>query len=164
MTRGRRPLVALNEAKRIAEKRGEVRHFQHERDRICNFVIYQPGLVALVRIKRVRRLRCSCEFLEREAAEDLAILRSIASCPAISRELWICSPKGSLRIFRVFDISLVELGRDGAPLPVPAVVSRATGKPALDPASPIPIPVPAESISVGENTFPEGRDPEKPTL
>ncbi|WP_321508234.1 hypothetical protein [uncultured Methanoregula sp.] len=113
MTRGRRPYMALQEAARIAEMRGEVRHFMHGPDMICNFVIYPPGSVAHVRIKRVRRLRCTRESLEREAAEELAILRSIASLPGISRELWTCSPKGSCRFFRVLDTSLVEIGRDG---------------------------------------------------
>ena len=35
MTRGRKPLTALREAERIAQKRGEVRHFAHEREMIC---------------------------------------------------------------------------------------------------------------------------------
>jgi len=37
MARGRKPLIALSEAKHIAEKRGEVRHFRHEPDMILQF-------------------------------------------------------------------------------------------------------------------------------
>jgi hypothetical protein len=32
MARGRKLLIALNEANHIAEKRGEVRYFRHEQD------------------------------------------------------------------------------------------------------------------------------------
>jgi hypothetical protein len=43
-------------------------------------------------------------------------LRLIPSPPAISRELWICSPKGAWRFFRIGDDSVTELGIDGEPL------------------------------------------------
>ncbi len=89
MPRGRKPLIALSEAKHIAEKRGEARHFRHEPDMICTFVIYIIGLVAHVRFRRVERIRFTTEWLEREAAADLAALRFIASSPGISRELQI---------------------------------------------------------------------------
>ena len=97
MPRGRKPLIALSEAKHIAERRGEVRHFRHEPDMICTFVIYIIGLVAHVRVRRVERIRFTAEWLEREAAEDLAALRFIASSPEISRELWVYTPKGAFR-------------------------------------------------------------------
>jgi hypothetical protein len=58
MTRGRQPLMALREAVLIAKKRGETRQFMHEPGTICNFVIYCPGFVAHVRIKRVTRVHC----------------------------------------------------------------------------------------------------------
>jgi hypothetical protein len=116
MTRGRRPLIALGEAKHIAEKRGKVRNFRHEPDMICNFVIYLVGLVAHVRVRRVNRIRITPDWLEREAAKDIAMLRFIASSPGISRELWIHTPKGSFRFFRVLNKTLSELDRDGQPL------------------------------------------------
>jgi len=117
MPRGRKPLIALSEAKHIAEKRGEARHFRHEPDMICSFVIYMVGLVAHVRICRVERIRVTPEWLERELAEDLAALRFIASSPEISRELWIYTPKGTFRFFRVLADSLAELDRSGQLMP-----------------------------------------------
>jgi hypothetical protein len=77
MARGRKPLIALSEAKHIAEKRGEVRSFRHEPDMICSFIIYIVGLVAHVRVRRVERIRITPEWLEREAAEAFAALRFI---------------------------------------------------------------------------------------
>jgi len=54
--RGRKPLIALSEAKHIAEKRGDARHFRHEPDMICTFVIYIIGLVAHVPPPTRRRI------------------------------------------------------------------------------------------------------------
>ena len=181
MPRGRKPLIALSEAKHIAERRGEVRHFRHEPDMICTFVIYIIGLVAHVRVRRVERIRITPDLLEREAAEDLAALRFIASSPEISRELWIYTPKGTFRFFRVLEISLVELDRSGNPLPgqapvpartMPAAAAAApawaekSGGPESAPGSagsavrvPVfllpaasPEPVDLPTVSVGENT------------
>jgi len=109
--------MALREAVLIAKKRGETRQFMHELGTICNFVIYCPGFVAHVRIKRVTRVHCSHAWIEREAADALAALRAIASGPVISRELWVFLPRGAFRFFRVTDTGLVELDRDGVMMP-----------------------------------------------
>jgi hypothetical protein len=61
---------------------------------ICNFVIYCPGFTALVRIKRVTRIHCSPAWIEREAADALADLRTIAFGTGISRELFCLPPAG----------------------------------------------------------------------
>lgn len=140
MTRGRKPLTALREAERIAHKRGEVRHFAHEREMICPFVIFTAVSVVFVRIRRVRRLRCTPAQLEGEAAEDLAILRSIAYAAGISRELWICSPKGSFRFFRVLDTSLMEFTRDGRMVVVPSPVPAPAPCPVPEPGMRMPGP------------------------
>jgi hypothetical protein len=130
MARGRKPLIALSEAKHIAEKRGEVRHFRHEPDMVCNFVIYITGLIAHVRVRRVERIRITPEWLEREAAADLAALRFIASSPEISRELWIYTPKGLFRFFRVLAGSLAELDRNGQLMPDQPPVLQQRKRPA----------------------------------
>lgn len=130
MARGRKPLIALSEAKHIAQKRGEVRYFRHEPDMICSFVIYIVGLVAHVRIRRVERIRITPEWLERVAAEDLAALRFIASSPEISRELWIYTPKGTFRFFRVLANSLAELDRSGQLMPDQPPVPKRSKRPA----------------------------------
>lgn len=116
MSRGRKPLMAIREAVLIARKRGETRAFMHEPDLICNFVIYCPGFVAHVRIKRVTRIHCDHAWIEGEAADALAALRAIADGTGISRELWVYLPRGAFRFFRVEKTGLVELARDGTPM------------------------------------------------
>ena len=113
MTRGRPAARALALATGIAERRGEVQYFLQAPGLICNFVIYLAGLVAHVRVMRVRHLRCTLAWLEREVADALAGLRMIASSPAISRELWICSPRGIFRFFRIGRQRARGAGPDG---------------------------------------------------
>jgi hypothetical protein len=183
MARGRKPLIALSAAKHIAERRGEVRHFRHEPDMICSFVIYIVGLVAHVRIRRVERIRVTVDWLEREAEEDLAALRFIVSSPEISRELWIYTPKGTFRFFRVLADSIAELDRNGQLMPdQPPVPKRRKrpaapapggkpGNPESAPGSPgsvarVPVfllppgtpgSVDPPTVSVGENPLPESK-------
>jgi len=169
MTRGRRPERILKRALEIAEERGTVQQYQHGPGMICNFTIYLPGCVAQVRFKRVRHLRCSMQWLEREAEAELAGLRLIASSGEISRELWICAPNSCFRFFRICDTALAELDRDGRPLParspapVPAParagarkIPATAGQPGPDPGTSPPAPQPvAVKTSPSENTLPQ---------
>lgn len=118
MTRGRKPIRAQEDANLIAEKRGLVQHYQQERGAVCDFTIMCPDRITFGRLRRARRLRCSIEELERAFPEDIAALRFIVSSLAIYRELWLYSPKGAWRFFRILDGSILELGRDGLPLAV----------------------------------------------
>jgi len=116
MTRGRPPLQAQKDAAPIAGKRGEVWPYQPKSGSTCDFTIMSPGHVAFVCVKHIRRLRCTMVELTRKFSETITALRLITDSPVISRELWICSPKGVWRFFRINDESLQELGTDGTPL------------------------------------------------
>jgi hypothetical protein len=108
----------------------------------ADFTITTPEIFAPVKIKRMRYLRCTIRWLEREAAEEIAGLRLFPSSREISRELWFCSSGYAFRFFRICDTGLVELGRDGLPLPEkspvpkPGVVAAPVVRPAIVPASP----------------------------
>ncbi len=168
MTRGRRSEKTLKRALDIAENRGTVQQYLHGPGMICNFTIIIPGCMAQVRIKRVAHLRCSLQWLEREAAEELAGLRLIASSGEISRELWICAPHSSFRFLRICDTSLAELDRDGRPLPakspvpvpgparaVAKKVPAAAAQPGADPGTGLPAPrAVTETASPSENPSP----------
>ena len=49
MTRGRKPILAQEEANLIAEKRGIVQHFLHERGLVCDFTIMSPERITFGR-------------------------------------------------------------------------------------------------------------------
>jgi hypothetical protein len=116
MTRGRPPLQAQKEAIPIAGKRGEVWPYQPKSGTLCDFTIMSPGRVAFVCVKHIRRLRCTTIELTRTFSETITALQLIADSPVISRELWIRSPRGVWRFFRINHESFTELNNDGTPL------------------------------------------------
>jgi len=124
MTRGRPPRKAQKDATPIAEKRGEVWPYQPKSVSPCDFSIISPGRITFVCVKHIRRLRCTTNELLRKFPETILALRLVVSSPAISREIWICSPRGAWRFFRISDESVIELGIDGEPLTA-AVVGTA---------------------------------------
>jgi hypothetical protein len=149
--------MALREAVLIAKKRGETRQFMYEPGMICNFVIYCPGIVAHVRIKRVTRVHCDHAWIEQEAADALMTLRAIASGSGISRELWVFLPRGAFRFFRVEDAGLVELDRDGEGMPekanpVPLAQPAIAGQTSIPPDQVTP-----PKISVGVDPSEKGK-------
>jgi hypothetical protein len=147
----RHPVKALEKADPIARQRGDVQYYERGPGMNADFTITIPEIFAPVKIKRMRYLRCTIRWLEREAAEEIAGLRLFPSSREISRELWFCSSGYAFRFFRVCDTGLVELGRDGQPLqeksPVPkpgAAVAPPAGKQSVpaSPANPTSGPVP----------------------
>jgi len=148
MTRGRYPVRALEEADPIAKKRGLVRYYERGPDLIADFSIAIPECLAQVKIKRMRYIRCTLQWLEREAAEEIAGLKLFPSSREISRELWICSPEYAWRFFKVCDTGLCEIGRDGMPLPEKSPVKKAGATTAATP------PVTGSSSLTGDTTTP----------
>lgn len=145
MTRGRHPKKALERAEEIAEKRGLVHFYERRRGLLADFSITSPALKAEVKLKRMRYARCTVEWLDREAAEEIAALRMYPVSAQISRELWICSKKYFFRFFRVTEHGLVELAPDGSALPA---VTRSR-PPVSD--KPVKVPLPkADPVPVGE--------------
>ena len=126
----RHPLKALEMADPIARQRGAVQYFERGPGMHADFTITIPALFAPVKIKRMRYLRCTIRWLEREAAPEIAGLRLFPSSREISRELWFCSSDYAYRFFRVCDTSLVELGRDGQPLPEKSPTPKPLAAPA----------------------------------
>jgi hypothetical protein len=116
MSRGPRPLKAKEEALPIAEKRGLVMRYQHRRGNIGDFSIISPGLVGFICVMRLIRLSSTPEDILYDFSSVIGQLRFIASSPAISRELWLRSPRGAWRFFRILNDGIIELDKDGMPL------------------------------------------------
>lgn len=116
MSRGPRRLKAKVESLPIAEKRGLVMRYQHRRGNVCDFSIMSPGLVSFICVMRLIRLSSTPEDILHDFSSVIGQLRFIASSPAISRELWLRTPRGAWRFFRIPDESILELDRDGMPL------------------------------------------------
>jgi hypothetical protein len=127
----RHPVKALEKADPIARQRGDVQYYERGPGMNADFSITTPETFTQVKIKRMRYLRCTIRWLEREAAEEIAGLRLFPSSREISRELWFCSSEYAFRFFRVCDTGLVELGRDGLLLPEKSPVPKPGTAPAL---------------------------------
>lgn len=169
MTKGRIPFKALEKAEPIAANRGEIQHYVREPGTICNFEILSPGIVAKVAVRCIRRLCCTVAEIERECADKIAELRIIASSKEISRELWLCSPRYAYRFFRVLDKSIMELGRDGLPLPsidpgaAPALIlpEKSVDSPDEKPGDPL-VAEAAGTPEIATPGMPDTGLPEKP--
>jgi hypothetical protein len=122
MSRGRFPVKALAAAMAVAVKRGLVRLYERGPGSIATFAIVRPGLLAEVRIKRLERIGCTKETLDRDAAAEITGLKMYPSCPQISRELWGISEDYFIRFFRILENGFLELGSDGEPLPAGVTV------------------------------------------
>ena len=137
MSRGPVPRTAKDEALPIAAKRGLVMRYQRRRGDICDFSVMSPGLVSFVCSMRLLLLTSTPGDILHDFAAAIGRLRFIASSPAISRELWLRTPRGAWRFFRVLDESILELGPDGLPL--------ANG------SGPVKVPAPAAGAGLAAN-------------
>ncbi len=147
MTKGRHPTKALGAAKSIAEKRGLVHFYERGRGLLADFSITSPALKAEVKLKRMRYARCTAQWLEREAADELASLRMYPVSEQISKELWICSQKYFFRFFRLTADGLVELAPDGSVLPPGSRTRPAASEKSIPLPLPEAGPVPKEEGS-----------------
>jgi len=122
MPRGRFPVKALAAAMEVAVKRGLVRTYERGPGSIATFAIVRPERLAEIRIKRLHRMDCTKETLDRDAAAEITGLKMFPSCPQISRELLGISQDYFIRFFRILENGILELGSDGEPLPAGVVL------------------------------------------
>ena len=116
MTRGRRPVLGLEDAVPIARVRGTIMHFQPEAESVSDFMINGGGRLVFVRVRKAQRLHGTLEEMEAECRGLVTRLRSLPGSGPVLRELWIYSRYGIWRYFRVRDVGMVEIGPDGSPL------------------------------------------------
>ena len=101
MSRGPPPEKAIRLALPIAKARGFVTFCRRERGSICDFIILCPGLTAVVRLGRTKRLHGSLADMEFQFAGAAAGLRTVPPDPARSCEIWACDYYDNIRFFRV---------------------------------------------------------------
>jgi hypothetical protein len=140
MTRGRPVSKALDDALPVARGRGTVMRFCPETESTCDLMIRTSVHLVIVRVKRVCKIRCTAEAIEAELHEWLILLRSFPVSKSILCEIWVYTKQGSWRFFRVGSTGLVEIDRDGNPMPLtekgPAITSKevTTGETGTTPA------------------------------
>lgn len=139
MTRGPEPKKAKEESLGIAGRRGHVQRYLHRKGNLCEFTILCPGLVCFVTAGRLVKLSSTPEDILHDYARVIGPLRFIPSSPGISREIWLRTPRGAWRFFRILDNGLLEIDRYGMPLAhvtAPAGAGAAAGIVAALPVRP----------------------------
>lgn len=117
MSRGRRPLNALNEAVEIAEKRGSVERVSGRRNNAFDFILIEKVRVVFVKVKRSQtKFTYPYEILH-QYQRELASLHRVSLTFATAREFWVRSPSGSWQFFLVRHDSVVEVRADGMYIP-----------------------------------------------
>jgi len=117
MSRGPPSHRARADAIPIARHRGTIQVAAHGQENLFDFTIVSSLPVAFVRVSYCARIHAPVAEIFHDFPETLIRLGRIALHDAISRELWLRSRHGSWRFFRLMENYLVELGRDGLPLP-----------------------------------------------
>jgi hypothetical protein len=108
--------MAREESLLIAARRGIVHNHMHRRGNVCDLSIVSPGLVAFICAMRLVKLSSTVEEIIHDFAAAISRLRLIVSSFVVSRELWLRTPRGKWRFFRLLDAGILELDGNGNPI------------------------------------------------
>lgn len=118
MSRGPRPHRALAEAMPIAQLRGVVQMSGLGPERIFDISIVSKLPITFARVMFAPQILASIVEIADDFKDEITQLRIIARDAAIKAELWLRSKHGTWRFFLVTATGLVEIDREGKPLPV----------------------------------------------
>ena len=118
MSRGPRPHRALAEAMPIAQLRGVVQMSGLGPERIFDISIVSKLPITFARVMFAPQILAAIVEIADDFKDEITQLRIIARDAAIRAELWLRSKHGTWRFFLVTATGLVEIDREGKPLPV----------------------------------------------
>ncbi|MDP3397350.1 MAG: hypothetical protein Q8S57_11895 [Methanoregula sp.] len=118
MSRGPRPHRALAEAMPIAQLRGVVQMSGLGPERIFDISIVSKLPVTFARVMFAPQILAAIVEIADDFKDEITQLRIIARDAAVVAELWLRSKHGTWRFFLVTATGLVEIDRQGKPLPV----------------------------------------------
>lgn len=111
MTRGKRPLGAIRDAKKFAERMGY--RWQENTDNpelAYDFIAFKPGHAFLVKIRVVRYNIGPEIFYEDLLKDDLRDVRGLPFPPWMHREIWLRTQHERVfRRLRVYDVTVGEI-------------------------------------------------------
>lgn len=116
MRRGPVSQKAIDFALPAALARGFVTFCRQGRGSVSTFVIHAAGYTAVVSVLMSRKLHGTLAEMEYQFGDAISRLRLVPPGLCRTRELWACNRHGSLRLFRVMEKGIIELGRDGEPI------------------------------------------------
>ncbi len=117
MSRGRRPVKAIDEAVGIAGRRGCVEQVTGKRGRAFDFIIFESYRNVLVKVKRSQTSFTYALEILHSYQREIASLHRVALTCVTAREFWGRSPNGTWQFFLIRHDSVLEIRADGRYIP-----------------------------------------------
>jgi hypothetical protein len=117
MTRGRRPLNAIDEALKISGRRGSVQQVSGKRDNAFDFIILEPDRTVFVKVKRSQTSFTYPLEILHQYQREVASLHRVALTQVTAREFWVRPPNGVWQFFLIRHDSILEIQADGIYIP-----------------------------------------------
>ena len=124
MTKGRRPHRAIDEAKDIAGRRGDVEELISKRTGAFDFIINEPDRVVYVKVKRSQTSSTYALEVLHKYQREIASLHRVALTSVTAREFWVRSPNGTWQFFLIRHDSILEVRADGMYIPCESIPVR----------------------------------------
>ena len=124
MTRGRRPINALDEALEIAGRRGSVEQVSGRRYKAFDFIIIEQDRVVFVKVKRSQTSFAFPLEILYKYQREVASLHRVALTRVTAREYWVRSPNGTWQFFLIRHDSVLEIRADGMYIPRESIPVR----------------------------------------
>ncbi len=118
MTRGRPPNLALDEAKIIASRRGEVRVIPGTRSDAFELILFEEHRTIFVKVKRSLTQFSWVFDILRKYQREIVHLHRMPLTAVTAREFWVRHPKGNWQFFLVRHDSVIEIQADGNYIPL----------------------------------------------
>ncbi|MGA2121773.1 MAG: hypothetical protein ABSG49_06975 [Methanoregula sp.] len=111
MSRGKRPVVAIGEAKRSAVAAGFMLiELVTAAVLPFDFVVHRDGTSSVVRVRRLKQAGFRIENILRACAQELKELRESTLLDGLIRELWVRGPARAFHRYRVLPETVEEIG------------------------------------------------------
>jgi hypothetical protein len=112
MSRGKRPIAAIADAKQFAEKMGY--RWQENTDNPdlgWDLFVFKPGNAFFLRVRVMRNHINPDDFYEDLLKEELAEVRALPVPPGIRCEIWLRTQhERTFRRLRIYDVAVGEIG------------------------------------------------------
>jgi hypothetical protein len=108
MTRGRRPINAIDEAVEIAARRGCVEQVTGKRAGAFDLIIIGPDRNVFVKVRRSRAPFTYALEVMNSYQREIACLLRVPLTNWTAREFWVRSPKGTWQFFLIKEDSVLE--------------------------------------------------------
>lgn len=131
MTRGKPPKTALDEAKKIAGRRGGFLIIPGKRGDSFDLIIFEDFRTIFVKVKRsLTNFSWPHEVLH-QYQREIAHVHRVPLTKVTAREFWVRHPNGTWQFFLIRHDSIIEIRADGTWTPraeLPIIISEPVGE------------------------------------